>query len=294
MKPSQFEYFAPETVEEVISLLEQYGDESKILAGGQSLVPLLALRLAIPDVIIDINRVSSLDYLHDDEDVVRIGALTRHRAIENHEDLVGRCPILGDAVGLIGHVAIRNRGTVVGSMAHADPASEWPALALALDAEFDVIASNGTRTIPADSFFLSYLTTSIEPNELASEVRFKIPSGRVGSSFFELARRHGDFAVAGAGAVISLSSAGTIEEARVVLIGVGATALRISETEQMLVGQRPGADLFEEAAETVRHTIDPSGDIHGSADYRRAIAGVLTQRSLTSAAERAEGGGDGG
>lgn len=294
MKPSQFEYFAPETVEEVVSLLEQYGDESKILAGGQSLVPLLALRLAIPEVVIDINRVSSLDYLRDEDPVVRIGALTRHRAIENHVALVGRCPIVGDAVRLVGHVAIRNRGTVVGSMAHADPASEWPALALALDAEFDVIGADGTRKIPVDSFFQSFLTTSIEPNELVAEVRFKIPTGRVGSSFLELARRHGDFAVAGAGSVVKLSSAGTIEEARVVLIGVGATALRMTETEQMLVGQQPGAPLFKEAAEHVRQAIEPSGDIHGSADYRRAIAGVLAERSLASASERAEGGGDHG
>lgn len=275
-----------------MSLLGQYADDAKILAGGQSLVPLLALRLAIPEVIIDINRVRGLDYLDDNNEVIRVGALTRQRAIEKHERLNARCSMVGEAVGVVGHVAIRNRGTVVGSMAHADPASEWPALALALDAEFDAVGPRGTRTLPAESFFVSYLTNALDPDELATEVRFKIPSGRVGSSFLEVARRHGDFAVAGAGALLSLSANGTIEDARIVLIGVGATALRARETEQLLVGERPNGGLFEEAAQRVTGAIDPTGDIHGSAEYRRSIAGVLTRRALGSAAARAEAGDD--
>lgn len=291
MKPSRFEYFAPETVEEVVSLLEQYGDEGKILAGGQSLIPLLALRLAIPEVVIDINRVSELDYMKDEEGAIRVGALTRQRAIEKHDRLIERCQILGEAVGVVGHVAIRNRGTVVGSMAHADPASEWPALALALDADFEVIGPGGKRTVPAESFFVSYLTTALEANELATEVRFKIPSGRVGSSFLEVARRHGDFAVAGAGALLGLSDGGTIDEARIVVMGVGPTALRARDVERSLIGKRPEPHLFEEAAEGIRRAIEPTGDIHGSAEYRRSIAGVLTRRALSSAAARAEAGG---
>lgn len=290
MKPSQFEYFAPESVEEAVSLLGQHGDEAKILAGGQSLIPLLALRLAIPAVIIDINRIGSLEYVRVEGDVVRVGALARHRSIEKHEELARRCPMIKDAVSLVGHVAIRNRGTVLGSMAHADPASEWPAIALALDAEIDAVGPNGERTIPASSFFMSFLMTALEPDEMATEIRFKIPTGRVGSSFVELARRHGDFAVAGAGGLLSLAENGSIRDARVVLIGVGGTALRIDEAERALNGKTATKDVYGEAATAVTDAIDPTGDVHGSADFRRSIASVLTRRSLETAAERVEGG----
>ena len=290
MKSSQFEYFAPESVEETVSLLGQHGEEAKILAGGQSLVPLLALRLAIPTVVIDINRVKSLDYVKVEGDVVRVGALARHRTIEKHEELARRCPMIKDAVSLVGHVAIRNRGTVVGSMAHADPSSEWPAIALALDAEIDAVGPNGKRTIPASSFFMSFLMTALEPDEVATEIRFKIPSGRVGSSFVELARRHGDFAVAGAGGLLSVAQDGAIADARVVLIGVGATALRIDEAERALTGKATSKEAYEEAAAAVNDSIDPTGDVHGSSEFRRSIAGVLTRRSLETAAERVEGG----
>jgi aerobic carbon-monoxide dehydrogenase medium subunit len=289
LKPAPFEYFAPESVEEVVSLLSEHGDEAKILAGGQSLIPLLALRLASPTVVVDINRVNSLEYLRDGDGVLHVGALARHRAVERLEGLAERCPMLADAVGVVGHVAIRNRGTVVGSIAHADPAAEWPALALALDAEVDVVGSGGNRTIAADSLFMTYFTTTLEPEELVTEVRFRIPSGAVGSSFVELARRHGDFAVAGVGAVIDLSEAGTIQDARVVLIGVADTPLRIREAEQALGGGEPGMAAFQEAAEAVQRLIEPAGDIHGSADYRRAIAGVLTRRALANATARAKG-----
>jgi carbon-monoxide dehydrogenase medium subunit len=286
VKPAPFEYFAPDSVEEVVSLLAEHGDEAKVLAGGQSLIPLLALRLASPTVLIDLNRVAGLDYMDGGGDVLKIGALTRHRAVEKLPGLAARCPMLADAVGLVGHVAIRNRGTVVGSMAHADPAAEWPALALALDGEFDVVGPDGARTIPADSFFVTYLTSALEPEELVTEVRLSLPDGGAGSSFVELARRHGDFAVAGAGAMLRLSGGGTIEDARIVLIGVAATAIRVREAEQSLVGRDATPDAFEEAAEMVRGLIDPTGDIHGSSEYRQEIATVLTRRALLSAAAR--------
>jgi carbon-monoxide dehydrogenase medium subunit len=286
VKPAPFEYFAPESVEEVVSLLAEHGDEAKVLAGGQSLIPLLALRLASPTVLIDLNRVAGLDYMDAGGDVLKIGALTRHRTVEKMSGLATRCPMLSDAVGLVGHVAIRNRGTVVGSMAHADPAAEWPALALALDGEFDVVGPNGERTIPADSFFVTYLTSALEPDELVTEVRLSLPNGGTGSSFVELARRHGDFAVAGAGATLRLTGGGAIEDARIVLIGVAATAIRVREAEQSLRGSDATPNAFEEAAEIVRGLIDPTGDIHGSSEYRREIAKVLTRRALLSAAAR--------
>jgi carbon-monoxide dehydrogenase medium subunit len=289
LKPAPFEYFAPESVDEVVALLGEHGDEAKILAGGQSLIPLLALRLAAPAVVIDINRVGSLNYLDDEGGVLKVGALARHREVEKLPNLSDRCAMLADAIAVVGHVAIRNRGTVVGSIAHADPAGEWPAIALAFDAEVDALGPKGRRTISADSFFMTYLTTTLEPDEIVTEVRFRIPTGAVGSSFVELARRHGDFAVAGVGAQIDLSEAGTINDARIVLIGVGDTPLRIGEAEQALMNQQPGPEVFQEAADKVTGLIEPTGDIHGSSEYRRAIAGVLTRRALTQAAGRAKG-----
>lgn len=287
MKPAPFDYFTPDSTEEVVALLAQHGDEAKLLAGGQSLMPLLALRLATPETIVDLNRVSALDYIDDRGDVLAIGALARQRAVEKLDGIAGRCPMLADAVRLVGHVPIRNRGTVVGSLTHADPAAEWPALALALDAEIDVVGPNGQRTMPASSFFFMYLTTALEPDEVATEVRVHLPQGRVGSSFLELARRHGDFAVVGAGAVVTLSDTSTIDSARVVLIGVGGTPIRVAEAEHVLVGAEPGAEAFDEAAQAVRGGIEPTGDIHGSAEYRRTIAAALTRRALTRAVDRA-------
>jgi aerobic carbon-monoxide dehydrogenase medium subunit len=291
LKPGRFEYHAPDTLDEVVALLGERGDEAKVLAGGQSLIPLLALRLAAPSVVVDINRVEELDYLTDNDNQLKIGALTRHRAIERLDGLLDRCAMVGDAIQLVGHVAIRNRGTVLGSIAHADPAAEWPALALALDAEFDVRGPQGVRTIPADSFFVSFLTTTLQPDEVVTEMRCRTPEGTTGSSFLELSRRHGDFAVAGVGAVIGSSARGEISDARIVLIGVGETAVRAREAEQALVGAEPGTGAFEEAADIVARSIEPSGDVHGSSEYRRAVSRVLTRRALASAANRTNGGG---
>lgn len=281
-------------MDEVVSMMSQHGDEAKVLSGGQSLIPLLALRLASPEVVVDINRVTELDYLRDKGGSLQIGALARHRAVELLPTLRERSPMLAEAIELIGHVAIRNRGTVLGSLIHADPAAEWPALALALDAEVDAVGPKGKRTIPADQLFLTYLTTTLEPDEVATEVRFDLPSKRTGSSFQELARRHGDFAVAGAGAVVNLSRKGVIDSARIVVMGVASTAIRVSEAEELVVGESPSDSLFEEASEMVRRAVEPSGDIHGSAEYRRSLVKTLSGRALVAAGRRAQGGGDGG
>lgn len=290
MKPAAFSYHAPKSVEEILSLLSEHGDEAKILGGGQSLIPLMALRLATPSVVIDINGVDDLDYVRTDDNTLQIGALARHRDIEELKGLAEWCPMLLEAIQMVGHVAIRNRGTVVGSMAHADPAAEWPAMALGLEGVIDVVGPSGKRTIAADDFFVSLLTTAIEPGEVATEVRLHLPKGRVGSCFLELARRHGDFAVTGVGTQMSLSSdRECVEDARVVAIGVGQTAVRIREAEDVLVGESPIDELYREAARVVHDTIAPSDDIHATADYRRSIAEVLTRRSLAIAAERARG-----
>lgn len=294
MKPPPFDYVAPATVEEAVAALAEHGDDAKLLAGGQSLVPLLAFRLARPSVLVDLNRVSGLDGVGLDGDTLRVGAMTRQRELERLPGLRERCAMVSDAVELIGHTAIRNRGTVGGSLAHADPAAEWTALALALDAELDLTGPGGRRIVEADAFFITFFTTALEPGEVLTEVRLRLPNGRSGSCFVEFARRHGDFALAGVGALTTLDESGAVADARLVLIGVGDRAIRAHAAEAVLRGGRPSAELFAEAAEAVDSEIRPRGDIHASERYRRHLASVLTRRALAKAVARVEGGdGDG-
>jgi aerobic carbon-monoxide dehydrogenase medium subunit len=287
LKPAPFEYSAPRSLAEAIALLERYGDEAKVLAGGQSLVPLMALRLARPTAVVDLGRIDGLSYLRDGE-TVAIGAMTTHRDVELNDQLYRRCQMIREAMSLVGHVAIRNRGTVGGSCAHSDPAAEWPALALALDAEFEVRGSNGARTIPARDFFISFFTTALEPDEVVTEVRLKMPPDNAGTTFMELARRHGDFGIVGVAAVIARDN-GTISDARLSLMGVGGVPIRPSEAENLLRGSDGGDDALEAAAEAVDAAIDPTGDIHGSEEFRRNAAKVMTKRALRRAYERAGG-----
>jgi carbon-monoxide dehydrogenase medium subunit len=290
VKPPPFDYAAPSTVEEAVAALAEHGDEAKLLAGGQSLVPLLAFRLARPALLVDLNGVGGLDGAALDGDTLRIGAMTRQRALERLPGLRARCAMISDAVELIGHTAIRNRGTVGGSLAHADPAAEWTALALALDAEVDVQGPRGPRTVPADAFLVSYLTTALEPDEVLTGVRMALPNGRSGSCFVELARRHGDFALAGVGALVTLGGDGLIADARLALIGVADRAVRPRDAEAVLKGERPGDALYAEAAAAIDADIAPNGDVHASAAYRRRVAAVLTRRALATAVARATGG----
>jgi aerobic carbon-monoxide dehydrogenase medium subunit len=287
VKAAAFEYFAPESVDEVVALLQEHGDEGKILAGGQSLMPLMALRLGAPEVLIDINRVGGLDRIENGGSRLRVGALVRHRAVERTPGLERTCAAIADAVPLIGHVAIRNRGTVVGSLAHADPAAEWPALALALDARITAAGPAGTRELDAVDFFESYLSNSLADDEFVTHAEFTLPAGTVGSAFEELARRHGDFALCGVAAVLALTPSGEIGDARVVVCGAGPTPLRIGAAEQALTGQQPSPERFGEAAEAVHAAIDPRGDIHGSAEYRRHVTRVVARRALQLASARA-------
>jgi carbon-monoxide dehydrogenase medium subunit len=289
VKAAPFAYFAPDSVDEAVSLLVEHGDDAKVLAGGQSLMPLMALRLAVPAVVVDINRLPGLDAIERGPDRLRIGALVRHRDIESRNGLADECPVLGDAVPLIGHVAIRNRGTVVGSLTHADPAAEWPAVAIALDGRVSAVGPRGTRQIDAGAFFDSYLSNTLAPDELATHLELRMADGVVGSSFVELARRYGDFALCGVAAVLRLTPAGTIGDARVVVCGCGPTPLRIADCEPLLAGQRPAADLFESAADIVFESVDPLGDIHGSAEYRRHVTRVIARRALERAGSRATG-----
>jgi carbon-monoxide dehydrogenase medium subunit len=285
VKPARFEYFCPRTVDEAVDLLAQYGDEGKVLAGGQSLVPLMNMRLARPAVIIDINRIDGFGDLRERNGILRFGALTRQRAAERSPVVAERCPLLRDALRLVGHAQIRNRGTLGGSIAHADPASELTAILSALDGEVTARSARGTRKIAAADLFVTYLTTSLDPRELIVEIRIPVLSPGAGWSWMEIARRHGDFALAGVGVVLAVRR-GTIAEVRIALTGVGPTPVRAGAAERLLVGHAPSDTLWTEAAEAVRAAVTPDGDIHASAEYRKHVAGVLTQRALREALSR--------
>jgi carbon-monoxide dehydrogenase medium subunit len=273
----------------VISLLQQYDEgDAKILAGGQSLMPLLSMRMTRPVILIDLARLPDLDFIREESGMLAIGAMTRKRDVEESDLVRRRQPMLLAATQLVGHPQIRNRGTVGGSMAHADPAAEYPALALTLGAEFRAVSAEGERSIAAEDFFLSYLTTALGDSEVLTEVRVPVLGEGVGWSFLEMARRHGDFALGGAAMTVELDRGGNVTASRVVLFGIGATAVRVPEVEQMLQGERPDEGLFQEVRNRTSEVIDePLSDTHASADYRRNLAGVLMGRALREAVSRA-------
>lgn len=289
MKPAPFDYYAPTSVEEACRLLSQYGDEAKILAGGQSLVPVMALRLAQPSVLIDINTVRELDYIHADDHGLAIGAITRQRTVERSASVREQFPILSAAVEWIGHPQIRNRGTIGGSLAHADPAAELPALAAVLDATFTVTNARGAkRTLKAADFFVTYLTTALGSDDLLSEIYFPALPPGTGWSFVEVARRHGDFALVGAAAIVALDAAGSCWDVRVALFGVAPTAVRAPHVEQALSHQKLDEQTLAAGAAEVVKDIDPPGDVHASAQYRTYVATHLVRRALTEAIQRAQ------
>lgn len=281
-----FRYHRPDTVEEAVGLLAEHGADAKVLAGGQSLIPLLALRLSRPEHVIDIGRIGELHSLEDG-----VGGLTVEAGVPQSEvelsPVVGRAaPLLAASMPHIGHRAIRNRGTLCGSLAHADPAAELPAVALAVDAELIARSTAGERTIAAADFYLGYLTSALHDAELLTAVRCPPWPPRTGWSLQEISRRHGDFALVGLAAVMTLADDGRVERAALSFFGVGATPLRVPEAERVLVGERLEPALFTEAAGVVTKALDPPGDNHASAPYRAHVAGVLTRRCLAETAGR--------
>lgn len=284
MKPAPFAYAAPTGLAEALALVREHGAEGKVLAGGQSLVPLLAMRLARPAVLIDLNRVRQLDYIRNGAEV-RIGAMTRQRTAELSPVVRRRLPLLAEALGYIGHPQIRNRGTIGGTLAHADPSAELPAVLAALGGRVVVQSHRGTRTLGPDEFFVSYLTTALEPDELLVEVRLPVHD-RMGSAFVEVARRHGDYALVGVAALVEMGG-GRVTRARLAFTGVGAVPVRIPELEQMLTGRALDEAAVTEAGRIASARLDPEGDIHASAAYRREVAGVLAERALRLAGDRA-------
>jgi len=286
MKLPDFKYEAPATVAEAIALLAEHQDEASLLAGGQSLIPLLALRLAHPAVLVDINGLDELSGVSVTDGVVTVGALTREYMAEESETVAETLPLLASALPLIGHEAIRSRGTLGGSLAHADPAAELPAVARALDAEFVVRSELGERVIPAAEWFEGYLTTSRRPDEILVEVRFPVAEPGTGVAFQEVARRHGDFAMVGLATSLTLTD-GMITDARLAFSGIADVPVRAAEAESLLVGQQLSAELFEEAARAATAPLDPPADLHGTSEYRKKVAAVLVRRGLRAAADNA-------
>ncbi|HSF05227.1 MAG TPA: xanthine dehydrogenase family protein subunit M [Methylomirabilota bacterium] len=293
MKPPRFDYLAPTSVEETLAILAELGERAKLLAGGQSLVPLLNFRLVRPQHLVDLNAVAALAGIREDDGHLVIGAMTRQRAVETSGLMRRRCPLLAETMPQIGHVQIRNRGTIGGSLAHADPAAELPAVVAALDGELVVRSTRGRRVLKAEQFFLGYLTTAIEPSELLVEVRLPAVPARTGTAFLEVSRRHGDFALAGVAATVTLDEAGVCTGSALALTGVGPTPVVAREAARALVGVKPSAAAFADVGRRVSAVLRPESDVHASREYRQHVAGVLTGRALARAAERAGGWPDG-
>jgi carbon-monoxide dehydrogenase medium subunit len=289
MKPPRFEYLLPRSLDEALAMLAQHGEDAKVLAGGQSLVPLLNFRLVRPAYLVDVNDIPGLDAIRLDDGRLSLGAMIRQRAVERSSLVRERCPLLADAMPQIGHVQIRNRGTVGGSLAHADPAGELPAVMAALDGELVVKSSRGERRLDAERFFVGYLTTAIEPNELLVEVRVPIAPARTGTAFLEVSRRHGDFALVGVAATVTLDEGGICTACAIALTGVGPTPVVARDAARALIGVKPAVSAFEDVARRVAGPLSPDSDLHASSDYRKHLAGVLTRRALARAVERIDG-----
>ena len=286
MKPATFEYVVADSVRKAVTALSEAGGEAKILAGGQSLVPMLNFRLVRPAVLVDINRIPDLAFIEETANTIRVGALTRHHQLETSPLVARHLPVLASAMTHVAHLAIRNRGTIGGSLSHADPAAELPMMALLLNAKLHVVSSSGERTVVASDFFRDALTVDLAEDEMVTEIHFpKLPPG-TGWGFEEVARRAGDFALA-AVAVTATVSDGKVAEARIALTGVGPTPVRAQKAEALLRGAAVDTKLIGHAIEAVRALISPDTDLHASSDYRRHLAGVLTGRAVSAAWKRA-------
>jgi carbon-monoxide dehydrogenase medium subunit len=286
MKPAPFTYESPATLAEAVALLARYGDDAKVLAGGQSLVPMLALRLARFERLIDLDRIADLRTIERTGDHLRVGAMVRQAVAERDAVVAADAPLLARALPHIGHFQIRNRGTIGGSTAHADPAAELPAVALALDAELEIAGPKGTRIVPAASFFVSMWATAIDDGEILAAVRYPSWSERSGFAVREFARRPGDFALAGVACGVTVDGEGTVRRAAIAMFGVGPTPIRATAAEAAITGQ-PAGGALEEIAQIAADATNPSDDLHGTATYRRLLAADLVGRALGAAIEEA-------
>ena len=286
MKPAAFDYHAPSTIDEALNLAGQFGQDAKFIAGGQSLVPMMNFRLVHPAHLIDLNGIAALSYLRVEGDELCIGSTTRHREVELSPIIRDGWPLISECMPFVAHVQIRNRGTLGGSLSHADPAAELPAVMTALEAKFVLRSSRGTRVVAVKDFFVGTLTTAAEPGELLTEVRIPALPRPTGWAFDELSRRRGDFALVGAAALVHLTLDGRIEWARLAFTGVGERPTRAVRTEQALRGQSPTEGSIRVAAEQSSADLTPESDLHASAEYRRDVAKVMARRTLMKAIER--------
>jgi carbon-monoxide dehydrogenase medium subunit len=286
MKPAAFDYVIADSIDMAVASLADGGGDAKIIAGGQSLVPMLNFRLIRPSVLIDINRIGDLAFIKEAGKKICVGALTRHYQLETSPVIARHLPVLASAMTHVAHLAIRNRGTIGGSLSHADPAAELPMMALLLDAELHIASASGKRTIAARDFFVGALTVDLARDDIVTEIALPKLPPKTGWGFEEVARRSGDFALAAAAATLTLS-AGVISQARIALTGVGPTPVRVAEAEALLVGQALEPGLIDRIIDVVRAAIEPETDLHASSDYRRHLASVLVGRAVSAAWRRA-------
>jgi carbon-monoxide dehydrogenase medium subunit len=289
MIPAPFEYHAPKTLEEALRLVERHGDEAKLLAGGHSLLPLMKLRLAAPRYIIDLGRLRGLSYIREEGGGISIGALTTHAEVEGSSVLRAKCPLLPETAAEIGDVQVRNRGTLGGSLAHADPGADYPAAILALDAEIVAASTGGTRTIPARQFFVDMLTTQLRPGEILSQVRVPVLAARTGTAYCKLHQPASGFAIVGVAARITVDKLGKIVDVAVGITGLGPKAYRAEAVEKALRGKKATPKLLADAVRNAAQGAEPLSDLHASAEYRREMAAVFTRRALERALARAQG-----
>ena len=289
MIPSAFDYHAPGTLEEAIALLQQHGEEAKVLSGGQSLLPLLKLRLGFSTQLVDIGRIPGLAYIKEEDGVLKIGGATLESALERSDLIQSKYPILYDTSIVIADPLVRNRATVGGNLAHGDPANDHPATMLALGAEIVARGSQGERTIPIDEFFTGLFTTALSPDEILTEIRIPVPAANSGGAYVKLERKVGDFATAAAAAQVTLGNGGEIERVGIGLTAVGPTPIKATEAEGFLQGKNPDVDTIAEAARLAGEAASPTADRRGSVEYKREMSRVLTGRALAKALERAGG-----
>jgi len=291
MKPSSFTYHAPTSVADALEVLNEHSDTSKVLAGGQSLVPVLSFRLAAPEHLVDINRLPDLDQIERTSAGWRIPALVRQRKAELSPELSASAPLLTEALTQVAHPQIRNRGTICGSLAHADASAEMPAVMVALNARMTIASASGTRTVHADDFFLFHMTTAIEPNELLLSVEFDDAEPGTYTAFQEFAPRKGDFCLAGVAVSVTFGEAGTVKSSRVVALGVAPTPKRLTSVEDLVAGSSLDSAVLTAAQQAAWHAVDPVGDVHASAAYRKQVTSVLVRRALAGVKAKKENSG---
>lgn len=287
MKPASFQYYCPETLDETLELLETNGFDAKILSGGQSLIPMMNMRLARPKILVDINRLYELEIIQIKDDFIHIGGLTRHYQIENSKELKNIRPILPEAMKFVGHSQIRSRGTIGGSLVHADPTAEWPVVLALLDGTITLQSLDGQRTLDAEEFFLTYLTTTIEPNEVLVSVQIPRAIGKTGEAMEEFTLRSGDFAIVLAAAAVTIDDSGKVKNARLALGGVDGVPVVLDEITDLFTGKVLTDDVIEQSTKSIVDFIDPEGDIHASGEYRKDLAVTLSNRVLKKAYQRA-------